>query len=152
MNYFQGNLDNNSNSKTVVLEPSPTRAVFKKVTLALVFAALFVKFLPIYPIKGVKDENFRENTSLLYKFWYLYLATMFVRFKYYFAWLLADATCNNSGIGYSGLNADGSPNWNYYSNINILKFEVSFSDDETKFATNYTVKHQKYFLVYFRLP
>lgn len=91
----------------------------------MTFAVIFVKFLPVYPIKGLDEDNFIENTTIMYKFWYLSMATMLVRFKYYFAWLFADAIVNNSGIGFSGYNEDGSSNWDLYSNINILKFEVS---------------------------
>lgn len=75
-----------------------------------------------------KDDYFVERTSLTYKFWYLSVITTLVRFKYYFAWTFADATCNNAGIGFNGYDANGIARWDKFSNIDILKFEVSKSD------------------------
>ena len=49
---------------------------------------------------------------------------MIVRFKYYYAWLFADAICNNSGLGRNGQYSDGSPRWDLISNIDVISFEV----------------------------
>lgn len=70
------------------------------------------------------DEDFLANTSLLYKFWFMAMSTTIVRFKYYHAWLLADAICNNSGLGFNGYEQDGNPKWDLISNINVIAFEV----------------------------
>ncbi|KAI4458117.1 porcupine [Holotrichia oblita] len=114
-----------SATRIVVHEPSPTGAVFRKVTMAMIYVAIFVKFLPVFPITRVKESDFVENTSLLYKFWYLNGATMLMRFKYYFAWLFADAICNNSGMGFNGYDTNGKPQWDKFTNVFVLKFEVS---------------------------
>ncbi|KAJ8910646.1 hypothetical protein NQ315_005912 [Exocentrus adspersus] len=111
----------------VVNEPSPVRPVVKKVILALICALIFVNYLPRFPISRLKDDHFVENTSISYKFWYLTVCTTLVRFKYYFAWTLADAVCNNSGIGFFKYNDDGSPNWNKISNVDIFQFELATS-------------------------
>ena len=70
------------------------------------------------------DEDFLKNSSMLYIYWYLIIATMLIRFKYYLAWLVADAICNNSGLGFNGYNQDGSARWDLVSNVDIIKFEV----------------------------
>lgn len=108
----------------VVNEPSPVRPVIRKVILALICAFIFVNFLPRFPISRLKDDHFVENTSISYKFWYLTVSTTLMRFKYYFAWTLADAICNNSGIGYSD---DGSTKWEKISNVDIFQFEFATS-------------------------
>lgn len=125
--FFQDNLATNSN-RTVVIEPSPMIPVITKVFLSMICVIVFVKFSPMFPIESIKEEHFLKTTTLAYKLWYLSIITTLVRFKYYFAWTLADAVCNNSGIGFNGYNSDGSPNWNKFANINIIKFEVSFAD------------------------
>jgi len=61
---------------------------------------------------------------MLYKIWYLLVATMLVRFKYYYAWLFADAICNSSGLGFSGYDEQGNANWDLISNVDVWKFEV----------------------------
>jgi hypothetical protein len=58
---------------------------------------------------------------------YLVVASTISRFKYYHAWLLADAICNASGLGFNGYDAKGRARWDLISNVDILKFEVSLS-------------------------
>lgn len=124
---FQSGSNTDPATRIVVHEPSPIRAVCRKVVMSMICVVIFVKFLPMFPIERVKDSNFVENTSLLYKFWYLSGATMLIRFKYYFAWLFADAVCNNSGIGFNGYDSDGLAKWDKFTNVYVLKFEVSLS-------------------------
>lgn len=52
------------------------------------------------------------------------LATMLIRFKYYYAWMFADAICNNSGLGFNGYDERGHAQWDLTSNVDIYKFEV----------------------------
>lgn len=110
--------------KEIVHEPSPVKVVVKKVIASLVCALIFVKFATIYPIKAMKDDGFTENAGFFYSFWYMMMATTAVRFKYYFAWLLADAICNNSGLGFNGYEQDGvTARWDLVSNIDVWAFE-----------------------------
>ncbi|XP_074036294.1 lysophospholipid acyltransferase 6 [Leptinotarsa decemlineata] len=120
----------------IVHEPSPVKIICQKVSLALVCAIVFVKFLPIFPIRKVKEENFLINTSVSYKFWYLTVSTTLVRFKYYFAWTIADAICNNCGIGFSGYAENGSARWDKISNVDIFRFEFATSLKESIEAWN----------------
>lgn len=115
----------NNKTKTVIRDPSPTVPVLKKLCLSMICAAIFIRFLPMYPLDELKDDYFVESTSLTYKFCYLTIVTTLVRFKYYFAWMFADATCNNAGIGFNGYDERGNAKWDKVSNIDILKFEVS---------------------------
>ncbi|XP_053667064.1 lysophospholipid acyltransferase 6 [Anopheles marshallii] len=111
--------------KKIVHEPSPVKAVVKKVVASLVCALIFVKFATIYPIKTMKDDGFIENSGFFYTLWFMMMATTAVRFKYYFAWLMADAICNNSGLGFNGYDKrDGvTPRWDMLSNIQVMEFE-----------------------------
>lgn len=59
------------------------------------------------------------------------MATTTIRFKYYHAWLLADAICNNSGLGFNGYEKDGNPKWDLISNINVISFEVSIQSNKS---------------------
>lgn len=73
------------------------------------------------------DDDFLENTTVFYKMWFLMVTTMLVRFKYYHAWIFADAICNNSGIGFNGYDKNGEPKWDLASNVDVYGFEVNFS-------------------------
>jgi lysophospholipid acyltransferase 1/2 len=70
------------------------------------------------------DDAFIDNTNAIYKFWYIMMATMAVRFKYYFAWLFADAIVNNAGLGFNGYENDGTAKWDMLTNIYVIPFEV----------------------------
>lgn len=109
----------------MVLEPSPVKTVVKKVVGSFICAFIFMKFVKLYPIRSLKDDDFVKSTSITYKIWYAMMATTITRFKYYHAWLLADAIANNSGLGFTGYDKDGNANWDLISNINVLGFEVS---------------------------
>ncbi|XP_062540622.1 lysophospholipid acyltransferase 6 isoform X1 [Armigeres subalbatus] len=110
--------------KEIVHEPSPVKAVVKKVIASLVCALIFVKFATIYPIKAMKDDGFMATSGFFSSFWYMMMTTTAVRFKYYFAWLMADAICNNSGLGFNGYEKDGvTPRWDMLSNIDVWAFE-----------------------------
>lgn len=119
--------DKNSQEKEIVLEPSPNLVVVKKVAASLACAFIFIKFIPVFPIQRVKEDEFLENTSMLYKIWYLMLTTMLARFKYYHAWLFADAICNNSGLGFNGYDERGNARWDLASNVDVVKFETSLN-------------------------
>nr|CAD7588507.1 unnamed protein product [Timema genevievae] len=122
-----GNLDNNSNSRKVVFEPSPYLVVFKKLVVSVLCALLYVKLIPSFPIQRVKEAEFVEDTTFPYKMYYLIISTTLVRFKYYHAWLLADAICNASSLGFNGFDQNGNPRWDLISNVDVLKFEFSLS-------------------------
>ncbi|KDR14745.1 hypothetical protein L798_11500, partial [Zootermopsis nevadensis] len=122
-----GHVDNNSNSREVVLEPSPYLVVFKKVVCSGLCAVLFLSLIPSFPIQRVKEPEFLEEFSLPRKMSYLVIATTLCRFKYYHAWLLADAICNASGLGFNGYDTKGRARWDLISNVDILKFEFGLS-------------------------
>lgn len=65
---------------------------------------------------------------------------MLARFKYYHAWIFADAICNNSGLGFSEYDKNGKAKWDLYSNVDVRGFEVSL----TKIIIQYKYKY-KYF-------
>lgn len=75
------------------------------------------------------------------------MATTTIRFKYYHAWLLADAICNNSGLGFNGYEKDGNPKWDLISNINVISFEVSFGWFLLSWIEAYLVNFYKYYLL-----
>ncbi|KOC59675.1 Lysophospholipid acyltransferase 2 [Habropoda laboriosa] len=118
---------NSGHYDEIVLEPSPTPVVVKKVVVSLLCAAMFVTFIPTYPIQKLKDDDFLKNTTVFYKVWFLMVATMLVRFKYYHAWIFADAICNNSGLGFSGIDEKGEAKWDLFSNVDVSGFEMSLS-------------------------
>ncbi|ALC41198.1 oys [Drosophila busckii] len=141
------------NGKTeLIVEPSPTKTVIRKVIGSLVCAFIFMKFVKMYPVKNMKEDEFINDTRMAYKFWYAMMATTCIRFKYYHAWLLADAICNNSGLGFSGYDKDGNAKWDLISNINVLSFE--FASNMRDAINNWNIGTNRWLrtLVYERVP
>lgn len=85
-----------------------------------------MKFSTVYPIKNLKDSDFMVGSGFVGKLWFVMNATTVVRFKYYHAWLMGDAICNNSMLGFNGYDQDGKARWDLISNINVFAFEVSW--------------------------
>lgn len=119
--------DSNFNSRKVVLEPSSTLVAVKKIIISVLCAALFVTLIPTFPIQRAKDDDFVEGKTASEQMVYLFVATILVRLKFYHAWVLADAICNLSGIGFNGYDAKGTPKWDLVSNVDILKFEFGLT-------------------------
>ena len=71
-----------------------------------------------------EDDDFVEDYSLFGKTLFILASTTIARMKYYHAWLLADAICNASGLGFNGYTSTGKAKWDLISNVDIIKFEV----------------------------
>lgn len=63
--------------------------------------------------------------GIFYRFVYYYISASSQRFKYYLAWVLADAVNNASGLGFNGYDESGNAKWDLVSNVRILKVEVN---------------------------
>lgn len=85
--------------------------------------------------------------NIFQKMVYVIMSTTLVRFKYYHAWILADAICNNSGLGFNGYDENNNPKWDGISNINILKFEVIVLSKEP--FSYHCALHKEYFYYYY---
>ncbi|XP_067631562.1 lysophospholipid acyltransferase 6 isoform X2 [Eurosta solidaginis] len=144
------NLDNGKSE--LVLEPSPTKSVIRKVIGSIICAFIFMKFVKLYPIKNMKEDGFVQNTSMAYKFWYAMMATSCIRFKYYHAWLMGDAICNNAGLGFTGYDKDGSSKWDLISNINVLGFEFATNMRDAINNWNCGTNRWLRMIVYERVP
>ncbi|XP_073945318.1 lysophospholipid acyltransferase 6 [Choristoneura fumiferana] len=112
------------------MEPSPRKAVMYKVAGSLGAALLYLTLGKKYPLSvlgGLVDpaSEVSRSWSAFYLLWYAYLSTLVVRCKYYHAWLLSEAICNNCGMGFNGYDNNGTPKWDKMSNIDVFGFEFA---------------------------
>lgn len=105
-------------------DPSPRQAIIHKCIGSVICGYIYMKYAKQYPIRRITNPNFLRETNVLQKMWYIIMATTCFRFKFYHAWLMSDAICNNSGLGFSGYDEAGAPKWDLVSNINVFGFEV----------------------------
>ncbi|XP_050538640.1 lysophospholipid acyltransferase 6-like [Daktulosphaira vitifoliae] len=108
--------------------PSPLLSVLKKLFYTFLCSLVIYFIVPMYPASTLTSETFLIETPLYSKIWFIFVITTLTRFKYYFAWTLADAVCNASGFGFSGYDDNGDQQWNLLDNIDIkgVEFGVNF--------------------------
>ncbi|CAK1547187.1 unnamed protein product [Leptosia nina] len=131
INFIEGvRVNGMEKDSTNISEPSPRRAVVYKVAGSVGAALLYLSLAKKYPIKALEGlvdptSEVSRSWSAVYLLWYAYLSTLVVRCKYYHAWLLSEAICNNSGMGFNGYDNDGTPKWDKMSNIDVFGFEFA---------------------------
>ncbi|XP_050671249.1 lysophospholipid acyltransferase 6 isoform X2 [Leptidea sinapis] len=131
INFIEGvRMDGVKNEKEHESEPSPRRAVLYKVAGSMAAALLYLSLAKRYPMGALEalsdpSSEVSRSWSALYLLWYAYLSTLVVRCKYYHAWLLSEAICNNCGMGFNGYDNDGTPKWDKMSNIDVFGFELA---------------------------
>ncbi|CAH0397891.1 unnamed protein product [Chilo suppressalis] len=112
------------------IEPSPRLAVIYKVAGSITAAVLYLTLAKKYSLSVLEELNdptseVSRSWSALYLLWYAHLCILVVRCKYYHAWLLSEAICNNCGMGFNGYDTDGKPKWDKMTNIDVFGFELA---------------------------
>lgn len=129
--------------------PSPIGVVLKKMFGSILFAVVYIRVAPNYDIdylRGIisthysvvtiiidcllfsfSDEDFLQNTTFIYKLYYITCATTLERTKYYHAWILSDAVCNASGLGYN----KKTKSWDLVTNVDAIRFELGLNLKES---------------------
>ncbi|XP_049869292.1 lysophospholipid acyltransferase 6 [Pectinophora gossypiella] len=131
INFIEGaRVDGDEKRMNGAAEPSPRLAVMYKVAGSLSAAMLYLTLAKKYPLAVLAEltdpaSEVSRSWSAVYLLWYAYLSTLVVRCKYYHAWLLSEAICNNSGMGFNGYDTNGKPKWDKMSNIDVFGFEFA---------------------------
>eukprot|EP00560_Eucampia_antarctica_P001948 CAMPEP_0197831920 /NCGR_PEP_ID=MMETSP1437-20131217/12728_1 /TAXON_ID=49252 ORGANISM="Eucampia antarctica, Strain CCMP1452" /NCGR_SAMPLE_ID=MMETSP1437 /ASSEMBLY_ACC=CAM_ASM_001096 /LENGTH=472 /DNA_ID=CAMNT_0043435053 /DNA_START=74 /DNA_END=1489 /DNA_ORIENTATION=- len=115
--------------------PSVVWPTLKPLFISLVCMAAFVIGNGMFPLLDPTDPQNADPTVLKEDFLekpiyqraaYAYLALMFIRMKYYFAWKNAEGATNIWYAGFEGFDAEGQPlGWGNANNVDILDFEFA---------------------------
>lgn len=112
-------------SKTGAINiPSTLLPSLKCFFTGLVCAIVPILVYPKVALPTLLTPSFTHQPFLARMFW-IYVAGTAERFKYYFAWLLAEGACVLSGLGYIGKDEHGHHRWGAISNVNILNVELA---------------------------
>lgn len=104
---------------------SSVKASLRRVAVALISMALYLKVGPIVGIKYMYDPEFIGSHGHLFNLMFCCLSIGFDKMKYYLVWKMAEASCILSGFGFEGYNQDGSIiGWKGVENIDIVNFEL----------------------------
>jgi len=99
----------------------PTMVVLGRtliITVGLLASALY------FPHSLLLSESFKA-TPFFQRIILLHIVISLVRFKYYFAWLLAEGSCLATGLGYNGVDKNGNMLFDRCTNVWVLKVEVA---------------------------
>ncbi|XP_043478144.1 lysophospholipid acyltransferase 1-like isoform X2 [Leptopilina heterotoma] len=108
--------------------------------------------LNVYKIENLLDTKFMETSSYTYQLWYMNMLVSVKRFQYYYAWIIAEAICNNAGFGLNGLDENNKPRMDLLTNINIWKLETAINMYEySKYWNSATIRWLR-FVIYDRMP
>lgn len=118
---------NGHNGYAKQVEPSPMRAVCRKLLICAGCVLFFLIVTRSLPITYNVDPDFVANASFLTKLTYAFFSVQASRPKFYFAWTLADAVNNAAGFGFSGMDENGKPTWELLCNLNIVGIETATS-------------------------
>ncbi|XP_037082456.1 lysophospholipid acyltransferase 1-like [Pollicipes pollicipes] len=105
-----------------LMTPDPVPAVTRKMAAAVFFALCIAILVPRFPLSFIGAEEYQRWWWPL-RWGYVLLVCALVRSKYYTVWLMADANCNASGLGFNGLTLEGRQRWNAVSNVFVSKVE-----------------------------
>lgn len=130
-------------------EPNPTKVVLTKSGIAFLSAIVTVFLLPRFPISYLTEPGFFQ-LSFFYKTLYIVAVTSLTRHVYFTGWILADAICNLSGLGFNGYREDGSAKWDLVSNVSVLGIEFGSNLRETLEGWNCGTMKWLRFMVYER--
>lgn len=78
-----------------------------------------------FPASFMRDPEYHNHHSFLYRVLYMQISTALCRFPYYFAWIMSEGACNLSGIGFSGYNKHGQAIWERATNVHPFRIETA---------------------------
>lgn len=125
MDFIEGRDIASATDQETKKEPSPTNAVVTKLASSLLCLVLFCILSKIFPFHLTADSSFIANSSFLWRMAFAFLAMFTTRFKYYFAWIIADAVNNACGLGFNGYDSSGRELWNKMTNVYPVDLEIS---------------------------
>ncbi|KAJ3223117.1 lysophospholipid acyltransferase [Clydaea vesicula] len=102
--------------------PSRIPSTLKCLSMGLGFIVIYLKFEPIFNLNYCSEPWF-DTLNIFFKSAFVIFSMFIARTKFYIAWKLSEGACNLSGIGYNGIDENGTPVWNRGQNIKIRGFE-----------------------------
>lgn len=121
-----------------VPDPSPLRAVVRKLLICVGCLSVFFVVSKVFPIRHNIDPVFMNSAPFLTRLAYAFISIMAARPKFYFAWTLAEVVHNAAGYGIKGYNKKGHVSWGLLSNIHIWEIETATSFK--KFIDNWNIQ------------
>ncbi|PPR03997.1 hypothetical protein CVT24_010490 [Panaeolus cyanescens] len=104
------------------LPPGRKRAAYTRMIFGLFYLGVFVFLSPKYNFSVCMDPEFQKK-SLLTRIALFQLSGPVERSKYYAIWTLTEGASILTGLGFTGLNDKGKPQWDGAANVKVWQIE-----------------------------
>jgi len=152
MDFIEGRDIARATEKGQHKEPTPTKAVLEKLVSSLLCVVIFSVSSKFFPYKLNADPYFIANSSFLWRMVVSFFTMCSTRFRFYFAWIIADAGNNACGLGFNGYDSNGKELWNRLTNVDAVGFETSTNFRNMVQSWNTTTNLWLKRIVYDRVP
>lgn len=131
--------------------PSVKSSLLHGITVCNLCSLLIVLVASRFPVSSLSEQRFTE-ADFVTKLLFLVVVTSAARWKYYFAWSIAEAIGNLAGLGFDGVDAEGAGRWTLLNNVDIYGFENAISLRNAIESWNKSTDRWLRKLVYERTP
>lgn len=108
--------------------PSPLFPFLQKLVYTFLCAFIMMVIIPQQGTDMLIDPEWIATHGFFYRLWTMVKNVGWIRFRYYFAWVLADLINNCAGLGYSGTDPKtGREKWSLCKNVDIRRLEMATS-------------------------
>ncbi len=137
--------------------PSSFLPSLKKFAIAIFCMLVNLTISASYPIAVLSNETWLASRPAYLSFLIASITLIGERFKYFFAWKLAEASCIAAGFGFDGWTTNKSNDlipkgWNGVSNVDILRFEFATTSQQVSKSWNQRTAGWLERYTYFRVP
>jgi len=106
------------------LPPGRVRAAYTRLFFGLVYLVAFLLYNGKYNYRAALKPEFMKH-SLLMRILLFQLGGPFERARYYTLWTLTEGAGILTGLGFTGFNAKGEPQWDGAANIKVMQIEFA---------------------------
>eukprot|EP01038_Epipyxis_sp_PR26KG_P009308 gene9308-12542_t len=126
---FVKKIDDKKNDDDVAVisaKPSTLLPGLLRLLVGVISLAIHLPLSGHFQVRQLYNPEFIASNPIYYRIVYAYLALTADRFKYYFAWKVAEGASILGGFGFEGYDADGKElGWKGVENIEIITFETA---------------------------
>eukprot|EP01041_Mallomonas_annulata_P009825 gene9825-20433_t len=127
--YNKSTSTSTSTSRTNMTEQHPPSSLYAGLfsfVQGLLFLPLHLLISTNFPIHKVISTDFINSNNIFSRYLYTWIAIYGIRFKFYFAWKIAEAASTLAGFGFEGYDEQGHvKGWRGVQNVDILALETA---------------------------
>ncbi len=141
---------------------SPLFAAIERLLVSLFCLYLYTQLRYVFPVSYVYDVNFINDTTLLYRLWFILMSSFVERLRYYYTWKLVEGANVMAGFGLiehdggtgtdagTGKDHGTAVSWSGVDTVDMLGFETATSIQSFSRCWNKRTQHWLEHYVYKR--